>query len=107
MFAFNARVFRKNTPDSEFEVVDSRMGLTIIEVCEFAREIASQGVTRGTKLLIETLYNGENYQQHLDREMPGVIHGGFIFNSNALRSEHGGDLEERCGEFMEMARQLS
>lgn len=106
MFAFNARVFRKNAPDSEYEVIDCRLGLTAEQVCEFAQETASKGVARGTQMLIETLYNGENYQQFLDREMPGTTNGGFIFNSNALRSEGGGDLEERCGEFIEWARQL-
>jgi len=103
---FNARLFVRENAEADDAMVEARMNLSADAVCEFAREISINGVAPRTQLLIETLIDGENYQQYLSRELPGTIHGGFVFNTNALRNAGSWEMDERCQDFRELARAL-
>lgn len=104
---FNARLFVCADAWASDAIVESRMRLSAEAVCGFAREISIAGVAPRTQLLVETLIDGENYQQYLSRELPGTIHGGFVFNTNALRNAGGWEMDERCQYFRELAEQLT
>jgi len=104
---FNARLFVRENAAADDAMVEARMNLSADAVCEFVREISINGVAPRTQLLIETLIDGENYQQYLSRELPGTIHGGFVFNTNALRNAGSWEMDERCQDFRELAEQLT
>lgn len=105
-FTFNARLITRTDADATAIVADARINLTAAQVADYAKEISATGVAPRTQLLIETLINGENYQQFLSREIPGTTHGGFVFNTSALRNTDGYELGERSQAFAELAQDL-
>jgi len=93
MRTFNARIY------SGKDVVEIRENLSASQVCDFAREVSGRGVEKNTSLLIEQLWNGENEQQYLDREIPGAVASGFVFRANHLRAD---SVEDRCQDFSDV-----
>lgn len=69
--------------DGSREIVETRLGLSIHEACDYIRELGERG-GKARSLLIETLVDGENYQEFLDRTQPGAIGGGLRISGYQL-----------------------